>query len=102
VAQETRFGYFIDLADGVTGLLPFSNLASDKKESVKVGASIEVVVESIDEERRRISLSCGTVESRQNEAEAREFLKANANDARQTGLETALGAAFKKAMEKKS
>ncbi|HAJ80200.1 MAG TPA: hypothetical protein DCO75_10575 [Fibrobacteres bacterium] len=102
VAQETRFGYFIDLAEGVTGLLPFSNLASDKKESVKVGASLEVVVESIDEEKRRISLSCGTVESRQNETETREFLKANANDARQTGSETALGAAFKKAMGKKS
>jgi small subunit ribosomal protein S1 len=99
VAQETRFGYFIDIAEGVTGLLPFSNIASDKKESIKVNTTIEVVVQSIDEERRRISLSFGTVESGQNEAEIREYLKANADTHRET--ETVLGAALKKALGNK-
>jgi len=35
VAQHSRFGYFVDLADGVTGLLPFANVAADKKDTIR-------------------------------------------------------------------
>ena len=101
VAQETKFGYFVDLADGVTGLLPFANVAPEKKETIKAGAALEVVIESIDEERRRISLSYGTLEARHNAAEVKEFLNVQGGAARQSPSETALGAALKKAMEKK-
>jgi ribosomal protein S1 len=60
-----------------------------------------VVIESIDEERRRISLSYGTLEARHNAAEVKEFLNVQGGAARQSPSETALGAALKKAMEKK-
>ncbi|HEX7511477.1 MAG TPA: S1 RNA-binding domain-containing protein [Chitinivibrionales bacterium] len=101
VSQETKFGYFIDLAEGVTGLLPFGNIAREKKESIKVGGVLETIIESIDQERRRISLSCGVAESKQEAAAVKEFLKTQQTVSRQTEAETAFGAALKKAMEKK-
>jgi small subunit ribosomal protein S1 len=101
IAQETKFGYFIDLAEGVTGLLPFANIAAEKKESIKTGAALETVIESIDEERRRISLSYGISESKQNAAEIKQYLNAQGESARQTSSDTAFGAALKKALEKK-
>ena len=101
VSQATKFGYFIDLAEGVTGLLPFANIAQDKKESIKVGGVLETVIESIDEERRRISLSYGTAESKQEAAEVKEFLKKHQSPPQTAPSETLLGAALKKAMEKK-
>ena len=102
VAQQTKFGYFIDFAQGITGLLPFANIAPEKKESIKVGSSLEVTIESIDEERRRISLSCGIAQEKKNAQEVKEFLSRQTRSAAasQTESETVLGAALKKALEK--
>ena len=101
VAQHTKFGYFIDFAEGITGLLPFANIAPDKKESIKVGSPLEVTIESIDEERRRISLSYGITQEKQHAEEVKEFLTAQKqNAAAHAESETVLGAALKKALEK--
>lgn len=62
VASETKYGFFIDLNDELTGLLVHQNISKDKKGSVKKGDSIEVNIDSIDKSSRRISLSYGDVE----------------------------------------
>lgn len=58
--KKERFGYFIRLAPGVTGLLPMSRIAraeeSGKIEKTKVGDPVPVVVDRIDLEARKISL----------------------------------------------
>jgi small subunit ribosomal protein S1 len=102
VAQQTKFGYFIDFAEGVTGLLPFANVAPEKKESIKVGAPLEVTVESIDEERRRISLSYGVAQERKSAEEVKDFLSAQSKvtASHKEEAETVLGAALKKALQK--
>ena len=74
VASKSKFGYFIDLADGVTGLLPFGNIAADRKESIRPGETVDVTVQSVDAERRRISLSLGLAEIQKDAAEAREYM----------------------------
>jgi small subunit ribosomal protein S1 len=75
VSKKTRYGYFIDIEEGITGLLPFANIVSDKKDSLVEGEKVKVHIESIDKENRRISLSMGLKESHQDQKEVKEFLK---------------------------
>jgi small subunit ribosomal protein S1 len=75
VAKKSRYGYFIDLAEGVTGLLVFTNIAADKKDSLNAGDSVKVIIESVDTENRRISLSYGMKEAKQDQQEISEFIK---------------------------
>jgi len=75
VARKAKFGYFIDLAEGVTGLLVFSRMAADKKESLKAGDKVTVSVDSIDLDARRIGLSMGVGEIAKETEGARQFLK---------------------------
>ncbi|MGB7568197.1 MAG: S1 RNA-binding domain-containing protein, partial [Chitinivibrionales bacterium] len=82
VAQQSRFGYFIDLAEGITGLLPFANVATDKKETVKIGTPLDVVIETIDNEKRRISLSYGTIEVKRRASEVQEYLNNQTSQAK--------------------
>jgi small subunit ribosomal protein S1 len=61
VRNFTNFGIFVELEEGVDGLIHISDLHWSKKikhpaEFTKVGESIEVVVLSVDEENRRLSL----------------------------------------------
>ena len=62
VAGLANFGAFVTLGEGVDGLIPISRLGGGKRinhprEVLKEGEAIEVKVESIDRETRRISLS---------------------------------------------
>lgn len=59
IVKKSRYGYFIDLCEGVTGLLVFSKIAPDKKDSLKENDSIVVTIDAIDAQNRRISLSHG-------------------------------------------
>jgi small subunit ribosomal protein S1 len=99
VVQNTRFGFFVDLAEGITGLLPFGNIAQEKKESIKVGSPLDVTIESIDSERRRISLSFGKADERSHQADVKQFLSAQ----RQAppASDTDFGTALKLALQKK-
>jgi small subunit ribosomal protein S1 len=103
VARRAKFGYFIDLAEGVTGLLAMPNIAADKKESVKEGQQLTVHVESIDTAQRRMSLSLGLKESRQQAAEISEFMdKQKPAAAPQTPRSTEFGSALLEALKKKN
>jgi small subunit ribosomal protein S1 len=62
VARLTPFGAFVTLSAGVDGLIHISRLGGGKRishprEVLKEGESVEVKVESVDRENRRISLT---------------------------------------------
>jgi small subunit ribosomal protein S1 len=62
VARLTNFGAFVTLAPGVDGLIHISRLGSGKRishprEVLKEGETVEVKVESVDRENRRLSLA---------------------------------------------
>ena len=61
VRNFTNFGIFVELEEGVDGLIHISDLSWSKKikhpaEFTKIGEKIEVVVLEVDEENRRLSL----------------------------------------------
>ena len=61
VRNFTNFGVFVELEEGVDGLIHISDLSWTKKvkhpsEFTQVGAEIEVIVLDIDKENRRLSL----------------------------------------------
>ena len=61
VSNLTNFGAFIKMEDGVEGLLHISKLARGKKikhagDAMKAGEDIEVKIEKIDRENKKISL----------------------------------------------
>jgi small subunit ribosomal protein S1 len=61
VVNLTPFGAFVDLGDGVEGLVHISQLAleriNDPKEAVKVGERVECKIVKIDTDNEKISLS---------------------------------------------
>jgi len=65
VTKVTSFGAFVDLGDGLEGLLHISELADRKvttpEEVVAVGDEVDVRIIKIDKEERRIALSLRTV-----------------------------------------
>jgi small subunit ribosomal protein S1 len=61
ITRLSQFGAFVELAPGVEGLVHISELGSGRrihhpKEVVSVGQDVEVVVLTVDHERRRIGL----------------------------------------------
>lgn len=61
VKNMTNFGVFVELEEGIDGLIHISDLSWSKKinhpnEFTKVGESLEVVVLELDEENRKLSL----------------------------------------------
>ncbi len=61
VRNFTNFGIFVEIAEGVDGLIHISDLSWTKKikhpsEFTKIGAELEVVVMEIDKNNRRLSL----------------------------------------------
>ncbi|HUP25021.1 MAG TPA: S1 RNA-binding domain-containing protein [Thermoanaerobaculia bacterium] len=61
VEQIAKFGIFVQLEPGLTGLLPFSALGlpegANVRRQYRTGQRLEVVVDSIDTKRRRVSLA---------------------------------------------
>lgn len=100
VAKKSRYGYFIDLAEGVTGLLVFSKIVPDKKDSIKEGENIIVLIESVDKENRRISLSYGMNKSEKENGEISEFMKKQEKEKPKKKASTEFGAALLKALKK--
>ena len=67
VARITDFGAFVTVASGVDGLLHISNLGAGRRinhprEVVAEGEELEVRIDGIDAENKRISLSMPNVE----------------------------------------
>ncbi|MDH3956400.1 MAG: S1 RNA-binding domain-containing protein, partial [Desulfobacteraceae bacterium] len=61
--KKEKFGYFVSLAPGITGLLPKSKIKEAEKpgliEQLKVGDSLAVAVEGIHPHERKITLAPG-------------------------------------------
>ena len=59
--KKEKFGLFINLEPGVTGLMPSSNISNAAKasdfEKLKPGDSVQVMIQEVDEEKRRITLT---------------------------------------------
>lgn len=75
VSRLAQFGVFVTLGDGVDGLLHISKIGRGKriahpKEVLREGENVEVLVEGIDRESRRISLALADVVQAEAEAAA--------------------------------
>jgi small subunit ribosomal protein S1 len=102
IARKSKFGYFVDLAEGITGLLVFSNIKSDIKDKLAEGQTIKVLVESVDAENRRISLSHGVKDARDHAAETTEYIKKqNQRTEKPASSSTEFGAALSAALKAK-
>jgi len=83
VARLTPFGAFVTLASGVDGLIHISKLGAGKriqhpKEVLAEGQQVEVKVEGVDREQRRISLSLAAVSrAEQEQAETMDAYRAS-------------------------
>jgi small subunit ribosomal protein S1 len=77
VERHEKFGVFVFLAPGRTGLVPFSEtgLANDAEvaRAFPVGTDIEVIVLEVDPEGRRIRLSVKAVGDAQQAEEMRDY-----------------------------
>ena len=94
--KKERFGYFVALEPGITGLLPRSKIQNSQEpasfDKLKQGDRIRVIVEEINESDRRITLGPG---DSADEDEWRQFAKES-----QTSMGS-LGEKLQKALESK-
>lgn len=73
VARLTKFGAFVTLEGGVDGLIHISKLGAGKRinhprEVLEQGQALEVTVESVDPEKRRLSLTLAREEKGRDES----------------------------------
>jgi small subunit ribosomal protein S1 len=77
VERHEKFGVFVFLAPGRTGLIPWAETGVAKEADVArafpIGADVEVVVVEVDPSSRRIRLSATAVLDAQEAAEVREY-----------------------------
>jgi small subunit ribosomal protein S1 len=63
VEKTEKFGYFVTLEPGITGLLPQSKISPAAEQlykgKLKKGDAIAVTIETVDREKRRIALAPG-------------------------------------------
>jgi small subunit ribosomal protein S1 len=58
IKNTTEYGYFVEIEDGIEGLVHVSEMSWSKKSlNLSVGQEVEVMILAIDEEKTRISLS---------------------------------------------
>ncbi|MBW2369838.1 MAG: 30S ribosomal protein S1 [Deltaproteobacteria bacterium] len=80
IERKEKFGYFVSLSPGVTGLLPISKINSatnrSEIEKCKTGDKIAVIVESLHVSDRKISLAPG---SSQEEGDWKHYSQSNEN-----------------------
>ena len=74
IARLMAFGAFVTLGEGVDGLIHISKLGGGKRinhprEAVKEGETVEVKIDAVDREQKRLSLSLAAV-SRAEEEDA--------------------------------
>ncbi|MBU2573632.1 MAG: 30S ribosomal protein S1 [Elusimicrobia bacterium] len=105
VTRLVPFGAFVALGEGVEGLIHISRLGGDKRirhpeEAVKAGQSIEVKVESVDGESKKISLVPADA-AREEDEDAAALKQYQQQDSPETPTLGTLGEMLKKQMEKK-
>lgn len=87
IVRITDFGLFINIAKGIDGLLHISELENvnantNLRKIYQIGQEINVVVEKIDAEQKRISLK--TAESAEQEESAKSYLSSSDDDDSET------------------
>jgi len=79
VSSVTDFGVFVEIGEGIEGLIHNSQLGikkdQDPKEVFPVESVIESEVTNVDREERRISLSVRAIKSREEKADLAEFMQ---------------------------
>jgi small subunit ribosomal protein S1 len=82
VERHEKFGVFVFLAPGRTGVIPSSETGvakeADLRRAFPVGADVEVIVQEIDPSGRRIRLSAKAVNEAREAEEVREWTERNA------------------------
>jgi small subunit ribosomal protein S1 len=80
IARLTNFGAFVTLESGIDGLVHISELGRGKRikhpgEVIKEGDSLEVVIDKVDAEKKRISLKLfSNIQTQAEETSYKEFL----------------------------
>ena len=86
VTSVTDFGVFIELEEGVEGLIHVSQLSTERvdkpQHSFKVGDTIEAEVTNVDSREKRIGLSVKALRRSEERAEVDEYLKKEQEGAR--------------------
>ena len=82
IARVADFGIFVNLAEGIDGLVHISLLDVDKNTNIKkvfkTGDDFAVIVEKVDAEEKRISLK--PVSAKKEEDDAKEYLASHSSD----------------------
>lgn len=108
VSQLKQFGAFVNLAEGVDGLVHISKLGAGRRinhprEVLEAGQDMEVVIDAIDENERRISLIPADYQppEDQEEAERQEYKKfVEGKEQKRSGMGS-LGELLKAKLEEK-
>ncbi len=83
VTNVTDFGIFLEIEEGVEGLVHVSEISEDKaknlKESVKEGEDLEVLIISLDKRNRKIGLSLRELKQAQEEQEVKNYMSQQNN-----------------------
>ncbi len=109
VSRLAQFGAFVTLTDGVDGLVHISKLGSGRRinhprEVLEVGQDVEVVIESIDDTERRVSLTPSDYQSPEDkeEVERQDYKKFVSSQKKKKDNEIgSLGALLKAKLEEK-
>lgn len=108
VSRLQQFGAFVTLVEGVDGLVHISKLGDGRRlnhprEVLEVGQDIEVIVESLDEDERRISLTPSDYKAPEDkeEAERQEYKKFVSGKKKQEPSMGSLGELLRAKMEEK-
>ncbi|HEY6837768.1 MAG TPA: 30S ribosomal protein S1 [Geobacteraceae bacterium] len=106
VSRLAAFGAFVTLAEGIDGLLHIAKLGKGKRiahprEVLREGEEVEVIVEGIDREAKRISLALAEVKRAQDEEEKSIAEFRRGQEAAPAGSMGSLGDLLKAKLEKK-
>ena len=95
ISRLAQFGAFVTLTEGVEGLIHISKLGGGRRinhprEAVEAGQDIEILIESIDDENKRISLAPSDYQSPEakDDADRKEYRKfiAGNTDSKDTSM----------------
>jgi small subunit ribosomal protein S1 len=106
VSRLSAFGAFVSLGGGIDGLLHVSKLGGGKRlkhpsEAVREGQELEVRVESVDREKRRVSLSLAAVDAAESAGEAEEDYRKYLSTPSESRSHGALGEALRAKLTEK-
>jgi small subunit ribosomal protein S1 len=95
VTNVTDFGVFLEIEDGVEGLVHVSEISEDKaknlKEFFKVGEELEVLIISLDKRNRKIGLSLRELKQVQEEQRVQDYISQQKEEAQSATLGDAVG-----------